>query len=129
MPQRRKIHAAPQKQTRKKWEKWVQNQKLRQPHVEKAHPHVEKAQPPTWKKLSPLRGKSSPQFRGAQRLLHSFLQHELHVLAGKLIHQPVEVCLLLIARHVVKYVKHLLRLALACHTVNTARLIATAKLT
>jgi hypothetical protein len=53
MPQRRKIHAAPQKQTRKKSKKWVQNQKLRQPHVEKAHPHVEKAQPPTWKKLTP----------------------------------------------------------------------------
>lgn len=44
MPQRRKIYAASQKQTRKKSKKWVQNQKLRQPHVEKAHPHVEKAQ-------------------------------------------------------------------------------------
>ena len=53
MPQRRKIYAAPQKQTRKKSKKWVQNQKLRHPHVEKAHPHVEKAQPPTWKKLTP----------------------------------------------------------------------------
>ena len=45
MPQRRKIYAASQKQTRKKSKKWVQNQKLRQPHVEKAHPHVEKAHP------------------------------------------------------------------------------------
>ena len=43
MPQRRKIYAAMQKQTRKKLKKWVQNQKLRHPYVEKAHPYVEKA--------------------------------------------------------------------------------------
>jgi hypothetical protein len=66
MPQRREIYAAMQKQTRKKSKKWVQNQKLMHPHVEKAHPYVEKAQPyvekahpyvekaqpPTWKKLT-----------------------------------------------------------------------------
>ena len=53
MPQRRKIHAAPQKQTRKKYKKWVQNQKLRHPYVEKAHPPTWKKLTPTWKKLTP----------------------------------------------------------------------------